>query len=146
MYNWIVKQEFSEWLTRKYIDWRGDAIGQDKSITEFAAMLGVSTSLMSQWMKKNGKIPTNSKNISALVEKFGYEVYTILGMPGPSEPNYDAVSISSLPPDLQDRFRKAMAEIDSALVDRKVLSDSEEGRKVIRESFGKYGLNVTINE
>jgi hypothetical protein len=39
-----------------------------------------------------------------------------------------------------------MAEIDSALVERKVLSDSEEGRKVIRESFGKYGLNVTINE
>lgn len=76
--------KFYEWITKKYIEWRGNAIGQDRSITEFAAMLKVPQSLMTQWMKKGGKVPTSQKYISALVKHFGVEVYDILDIPRPS--------------------------------------------------------------
>ena len=35
--NWykIRKMEFKDWITKKYLDWRGDAIGRDRSIKNF---------------------------------------------------------------------------------------------------------------
>ncbi len=135
--------EFSEWITRKYIEWRGDAIGQDRSITEFATTLHVSQSLMTQWMKKGGKKPRNQETITKLLNVFGNEVYEVLGFP---KPDYEEVNISSLPEELQNRFKTAMSEIDEALKERELSSESEEGMSVIRETFGKYGFAVTIKE
>jgi SOS-response transcriptional repressor LexA len=77
----IKKMEFSEWLTRKYIDWRGDAIGHERTVNDFAAWIGVSQPLVSQHMKKGGKIPENHKTIKKYVDRFGPEVYDILGLP-----------------------------------------------------------------
>lgn len=42
--------QFSEWITDKYIEWRGKAVGHDRSISDFAKLLGVSQSLLSELM------------------------------------------------------------------------------------------------
>jgi hypothetical protein len=132
--------EFSEWITKKYIDWRGASIGNDRSITQFAAYLDVSQSLLTQWMKKGGKVPRSSKTISALVNRFGDEVYEILGY---AKPGYEQVDISSLPEGLRGNFRSAMAEIERELKLNELDPESPEAGKVIRASFEKFGFTVT---
>ncbi|MHC1739708.1 MAG: hypothetical protein AB9897_01210 [Anaerolineaceae bacterium] len=133
--------EFSDWITQKYIAWRGDAIGQDRSITQFAAMLGLSQSQITQYMKKGGKKPSGHKAISALVNIYGDEVFEILGY---QKADYQTVDLSSLPGDLQDRFRMAIKEIESGLKERKLSSESPEGLIFIRETFAKFGLGVNL--
>lgn len=80
-----ISMEFSDWLTRKYVSWRGEATGHDRSISEFAEWVGVSQPLMSAWMKQKGKTPRSPKTINKLVEKFGGEVYDVLGLASPGE-------------------------------------------------------------
>lgn len=76
IYNQVVK--FNEWITRKYVEWRGDAIGHERSVTEFADYVGVSQQLMSDWMKPKGKRPRSQVTIGKLVAVFGNEVYEVL--------------------------------------------------------------------
>jgi transcriptional regulator with XRE-family HTH domain len=84
-----MEMEFWEWMTQKYIDWRGNAVGHERTISEFAKKLGVSQSLMSQWMKRGGKVPNSAKHINSLIEEYGSEVYDVLGLPRPKEKSTD---------------------------------------------------------
>ena len=74
--------KFGEWITKKYIQWRGDAVGHERTITDFAQELGVSQPLLSQWMAGD-KIPRSRNSISQLVKMFGNEAYIALGLPVP---------------------------------------------------------------
>jgi hypothetical protein len=109
--------EFSEWITKKYIVWRGNAIGQDRSITEFGAWLKVSQSLMSQWMKKDGKIPESAKHINNLVEKFGIEVYGILGLDTPNLLDTIIRSFPRMTLDIRERLAAAISEYNDRTED-----------------------------
>lgn len=130
--------EFSEWITKKYIEWRGDAIGQERSITEFAKLIGVPQSLMSQWMKKNGKIPSSKKNVSALVKVYGIEAYEALGFIGPKVSDV----LSELPPVVADDVRRAIIEISiSGLNKEKAFASPEDIvkiRDILVKHLGKY--------
>lgn len=135
--------EFSEWITQKYISWRGNAIGQDRSITEFAAMLKVPQSLMSQWMKNKGKVPTSKKYIAALINFYGIEVYNVLGIPMPPQPDDLSprkITLDQLPADLAQRLTAALSEIQSAISSSGIDPESEEGDKIARSIFSKHGL------
>jgi len=78
--NYNVYMESSDWITQKYIEWRGDAIGREKTITEYAEdYIGVSQEVMYGWMKKDGSKPRKSEHIKKLFDKYGYEVYEVLG-------------------------------------------------------------------
>jgi hypothetical protein len=72
--------DFSDWITNKYIEWRGRSLGRSGSVAEFARLFNASQPLMSQWMKKSGKVPTSQKYIHALVAQYGDEVYEVLGI------------------------------------------------------------------
>jgi hypothetical protein len=130
--------EFYEWITKKYTDWRGDAIGQDRSISEFAAMLKVPQSLMSQWMKRGGIIPNSKKYINILVENFGVEAYDVLGMPRPSLSD----TLSSLSPEQADAVVHALAEIrSSGLYNGNAEASPEEVERIkdiLEKHLGKY--------
>lgn len=103
-YNCFV--DFREWITQRYIEWRGDAYGHEGTVTEFAAWIGVSQPLVSQWMA--GSVPTSQKAITALVVRFGPEVYEVLGIENPSpiaRVMHDTrAAYDSLPPDRQQAF------------------------------------------
>lgn len=71
--------EFSDWITKKYIAWRGDRMGNEASIAKFADLFGASQQVMSEWMKKGGGKPRSQKYVNALVKVYGNEVYEILG-------------------------------------------------------------------
>ena len=122
---------FSDWITKKYIDWRGDAIGQQKSISEFSDMLGVPQSLMSQWMRSAGKIPTSQKYIDILLNRYGEEAWEALGFAskGPTS-LYDG-----LPAD----FKSLVSEVRETIAEYKVSPDSPEADKVLDEIMRKRG-------
>ena len=133
-----MKMEFSDWITKKYIEWRGDAIGQEKSITKYADMLGVPQSLMTQWLKKGGKVPTSQKYISILIEHFGNEAYDILGIPRPSENDL----LAGLPADLASDVKLALEELRSSGLnngkEEASPEDVEKIRHILEKHLGKY--------
>ncbi len=107
--------QFYEWITKKYIQWRGDAVGRDRTVKDFADWIGVSNQLMSYWMRKDGIIPRHQKTINKLVSKYGPEVYDVLGIPRPLEfillledfkPTYDTLS-----PERQEQFLHRIRDI-----------------------------------
>lgn len=81
--------EFSEWITNKYVEWRGDAIGRNRSVSEFAEYIGVKQQAMSSWM--NGITPKRHETITRLAAQLGPEVYDVLGIDRPpqADPIYD---------------------------------------------------------
>lgn len=97
--------DFKEWITQKYREWRGDAVGRERSIKDFAKWVDVSQSLMSEWM--SGKIiPTHQSSISKLVHRFGNEVYTVLRFEPPA--NLDIFPIN---PDLEE-CQRLLSKLD----------------------------------
>jgi len=82
LYNSLMR--FSDWITLKYVEWRGNAVGREKTISDFAEYIGVSQSLMSLWMKpKGGSVPRSQDSISKLIARYGVEVYDILNIATP---------------------------------------------------------------
>lgn len=75
--------KWNEFITKKYIEWRGDAYGREKSITEFASYIGVAQSTLSGWMKADSHVPKDKRLIFELAQKLGPEVLEILGQDGP---------------------------------------------------------------
>lgn len=74
--------EFEEWINDKFLEWRGNT---RKGVTEFSEFIGVSQQTMNGWLN-NHVIPKSHKNINQLYEKYGYEIYDILGLPRPYPP------------------------------------------------------------
>ena len=69
--------QFQTWMTIKYIEWRGNAMGRNGTISAYARWVGVPQPTMSEWLNGNN-VPESPKNIKALVDKYGKEVYEVL--------------------------------------------------------------------
>lgn len=125
---------FWEWITQKYIKWRGDAIGREKTMSEFALEIGVPQSTLSRWMQKDGREPTDDKSIRALADYFGPEVFDILKI------DSGAWGVAYLPVDLRRRLERAVREVSQALVERDLSDDDPESERIAREILEKHGL------
>lgn len=92
-----------EWITQKYIVWRGNAIGNERSITEFAEMIGISQPLMSSYMKSGGSKPKTLDIIRKFEVVYGDEIYEILGIEKPQNTLSDT-ELDLIPSDLRDSY------------------------------------------
>ena len=79
MYNSTVPT-FSEYLLSKLQEFEKQR-GKRTSLDKFAEYIGVSRPLISYWLK--GTIPS-LENVQILANKFGPEVYDVLGLPRPN--------------------------------------------------------------
>jgi transcriptional regulator with XRE-family HTH domain len=134
--------EFSEWITQKYIEWRGNKVGKAGSIAEFAKQFGVSQPLMSQWMKKGGKVPKSHKYINALLRAYGDEAYEPLGLRVETEP----LPADKIPADLRDRLDAAQREINMTLEQQRIEPDSPEETRIVIEIMERHGFIYTGTE
>lgn len=75
----IHKMKFSKFLEFKYLEWQQN-VGR-KTVKEFAAYIGVSTSTISTWWNED-RVP-EGENIQKLASKLGIEVYDSLDLPRP---------------------------------------------------------------
>ncbi len=131
---------FSDWITRKYIEWRGDRVGNEGSITEFAKLFGASQPVVSNWMTKGGKIPRSQKYLTALFKVYGKEVLEVLGI---QEPETVYQDIELLPPEWRDRLRAATEEANRRMEAAGLTGSSPGAEHLIRETFEKYGFVYT---
>lgn len=126
--------DFSDWITRKYIEWRGDAIGNERSITKFAKEIGVNRIVLTEWMQKGGKIPRSSKTIAALVNHFGEEVYDVLGLPKPT------VIQSYTPRTFRLRQQDAQREVFRRIRLAGLNDDDPEAEQIAIEVYREFGF------
>lgn len=68
---------FSSWFLERYLEWQTD-LGERKSLTDFAAWIGVSQPVLSNYI--NGKREPGEDNAYLFYLKFGEEVYDVLDM------------------------------------------------------------------
>jgi|SRR3972149_3587728 len=129
--------EFWEWLTLKYTQWRGDSIGRERNITEFAKEIGVRQQTLSSWMQKGGPIPTDDKSIRKLADYFGPEIFNILGVPSGSW------GAAYLPANLRRRLERAVRETSQALVDRNLSGDDPAAEQLAITIFERHGFKYT---
>jgi transcriptional regulator with XRE-family HTH domain len=74
--------EFPQWLFHKYLAWQSE-VGQRKSLTAFAAYVGVSQPQMTAYLK--GDYLPKGENLGKMAAVLGVEVYDVMGMPRPLE-------------------------------------------------------------
>lgn len=105
-----------EFIFQKYLDWQKQS-GRSQAQGKFAAYLGVSASSLSDWL--NGAYaPSGAKNISALAEKLGPEVYDVLGLARPAAARGDETDekISEITQHLSDEDkREVLAYVESLI-------------------------------
>lgn len=103
---------FPEFIEKKFVEWQNKQ-GSRKTVTDFAAYLGVSQPLVTMWMsgaKRPGPI-----NIKLLGQTFGMEVYDALGLPRPEE---NLTYIQNHWDQLSPRERKAIRDTAEQYVTR----------------------------
>jgi len=134
--------EFSEWITKKYLEWRGDSIGNVRSITRFASMLRVPQQIMNAWMSPGSDGPIKKKYIDALITQYGDEVYDVL-----TDLTRDGnIPISHLPPSLRRRLIQATQEVNTALADSGIAAEDPIAEQITIQIFEKHGFKYTATE
>jgi transcriptional regulator with XRE-family HTH domain len=97
-----------ELLEKKYLEWQSQ-LGKRKTLDEFAEYLGVSRTVLSNWLSGNRKPGTESLRL--LSSKLGFEVYDVLGLPRPDEDlAYIYHHWDELPEAYRHKFRKELEE------------------------------------
>jgi len=132
--------EFSEWITNKFIEWRGNRIGRGSSVADFAAEFGANQPALSRWMHPGSKPPRSAKYISALYDRYGNEVLEVLGIDLPStvDTPYD-----QLPPSLRLSFTAALADLNAAYAAAGVSADSPRALEIALSVLSKHGFSIT---
>jgi len=127
--------EFSNWITKKYIEWRGESRG---TVSEYAKYLGISQPVVSSWMQRGGKKPRSAKSINALVVRYGIEVYDILGIERPPQ-----TSIDQVPEPLRTRLLAATEAVQAELARRGPGLSQSEADQIARDIFADMGITFT---
>lgn len=122
--------KFQEFIQDKFAEWRGK--GRD-TLKDFANFLGVSQQLMSNWYNGKFKRPPETESVRLLVEKYGGEVYEVLGLPTPDDP------IDSLP----EPLRSIASEFKGTLEEKNLTADSPEAKSLLDEIMKKHGYRLT---
>jgi hypothetical protein len=128
-----VKLDWYEFVNSAFIEWRGST---RRGLSEFADYVGISQSLMSHEMKKDGSVPRDQKTISAWANKYGLVIYEVLDLPFPTDP------IDSLP----EPTRSIAREIRETLAEYKVAGDSPKAMELQEEILKKYGFEIISKE
>lgn len=124
-----IKTRWYEFANRAFIEWRGDT---RSTLSQFAEWLGLSQSLVSQELSRNGKIPRDLRTINAWASRYGDQVYEVLGLPPPDSEE----AFKSLPPEVQSAAR----EIRETLGKYSVAPDSPEAESIREEIMKKHGF------
>lgn len=72
--------KFRNWFIKKYDDWRGEAYGRERSVTEFAQYLGIAQPTVNSWLKGTRE-PKTRESINKIADRYGAEVFDVAGFP-----------------------------------------------------------------
>jgi hypothetical protein len=127
--------DFNEWIEKKFIEWRGDH--RDRSQTSFAAMIGVTQSVMSSWMRMGGAVPTSKKYVDKLAAVYGDEAYEALGL---SKGDRLAAAFPTMPEGRRNRLADALEMFENAV--SSLPDDDPRVTEALVEALKKQGFKV----
>lgn len=133
--------EFGKWLNKKFSDWRGET---RKGVTDFAAYIGVSHPVMSNWLNGKSKKPPSPENIGKLADKYP-DVYDVLGLPRPQaaiDVHSIAAVLSKLPPGEAERFVAAYLDFSAACKAAGIEKTDPASKPLFEAAFKNHGLKV----
>ena len=128
---------FQEWIQKKFAEWRGI---RRESLAGFAKFIGVSPQVMSNWWNGTLKERPNPKLYGLLIQKYGHEVYEVLGLQVPTEEDV----LSELPPELAEPLKAALEEIRASGLNKGKVTASPEDFEKIKEILSKHGVKFTV--
>jgi hypothetical protein len=132
--------EFSEWITKKYVEWRGVRVGRGSSIADFANEFGAPHQVVSKWMHPGSKPPKAPKYLNALEKRYGAEFLQVLGI---EKSETVSIDLSQIPPELRARLQEAVAEIVTSYASRGISPDSPEAVQLASKILAAHGFTVT---
>jgi len=140
LYN--VDMEFSEWFNKKYNDWRGNRIGNEVSVSQYARMLGIKQQVVDRWLKGINK-PESKEHIDALLNHYGKELLDVLhDLPADI---FDP-PLNQLPPDMRRRLLLVQAEAVAAFLARGLNPEDPEAEQLTIEILAKHGFKYIATE
>lgn len=98
------RMDFRQWLEMKYLDWQRRQGGR-KTVLQFAEYLDVSQQTLSNWLNETRK--PQGDNVRKLADKFGLEVYDVLGL---ERPNADMFYLQSIWDELSPEDRREIMD------------------------------------
>jgi hypothetical protein len=133
--------EFSEWITKKYVEWRGNRVGHGISVADFAKEFGASQQVMSGWMHPGSKPPKKPEYLNALEKRYGAEFLQALGI----ERSVFTTGIShdQLPLPLRLSLDAALADLNAAYAAEGISADSPRALEIALSVLSKHGFSIT---
>ena len=124
------RTKFSEYIKKKFFEWRGKT---EKNWSDFALYVNVSQQTMNSWKQGNLKKVPDHENLDKLVRIFGEEVYHAVNIPRP---------LDQLPPELRSMLESALLEIGKSYESAGVSPDSPEGLALASAILNKHGFLI----
>jgi hypothetical protein len=126
-----IRFDWYKFANDAFIEWRGNT---RKTLTQFAAWIGISQPVMSLQMKKGGSIPKDQKTIDAWCRRYGItKIYSVLDIP-----------LREIPFELAPEAIQSIATEIGAIFKARGLEGCEpEAFEVVNEIMKKHGLTQT---
>ncbi len=129
------ENETTAWLQEKFENWRNQK-GVKKTITEFAAHIGVTEANMLDYM--SGKEIPRGSNLAKIAGMMGFDIFETMNMK-------PVDMLELLPPLARVRFASALIEYFELVQDRDLKKDAIETPFALKEILEKFGLHDLLS-
>lgn len=99
--------DFKTWFEQKYIDWIAKR-GRRGSLREFSEWLGVSQSIVANWMGGHRKPGPEYADIICIHFGYDFTIYDLLDMPRPAK---ELLQLKALWPQMNERERAEVGKL-----------------------------------
>lgn len=137
-YQLVENGPVAKFFEKHYLKWQLE-FGRG-SVEEFAKRLNISQGYLSQLLNGTRK-GVGYKTALRISEKLND--YTLLDILGYKRPDTESIPLSSLPPELRERLRVALLEIEQTFKTRSIQPDSPEGLEISVSVLKKHGFTIS---
>lgn len=123
------KTPIAQWLEKHFIKWQSD-LGESRTVTDFAAYLGVSRDSLNNWINRGSKPERYSVDILA-AKLDDLTIYSLMGLP---EPDPRRVIVFGNWDDVSEEIKDEVASIFQRA---KIRRTSETSPKRVEQSHRK---------
>ncbi len=129
---------FPAWFNRAYKRWSRSQAGEEDFIA-FCDLLGYPPSKVLGWL--HGEFLPEGPEILSIAGTLGTEVYSTLGLPE-LDPELLKVyhAFSHLHGEFRSRLAQALWEAEKEIEQKRILSNSEEAKAILKDAFTRAGL------
>ena len=129
---------FPAWFNRAYKRWSRSQAGEEDFIA-FCDLLGYPPSKVLGWL--HGEFLPEGSEILSIAGTLGKAVYSTLGLPA-VDPELMKIyhAFSHLHGEFRSRLAQALWEAEKEIEQKRILSNSEEAKAILKDAFTRAGL------